>query len=89
MTDSTLKVEITFSVKVELTQDDMRQFDAIAGEICDRYKAAHPGRVMWPAGVGSKILYMPMTREEELPDSESVRDAYRVGRRVVVTVEPK
>lgn len=66
MAEDTLKVEISFPVKVELTQDDMRQFDAITGEICDRYKAAHPGRVMWPAGVGSKVLYMPMTRDEEL-----------------------
>jgi len=66
MSEDTLKIEISFPVKVELTQDDMRQLDAITGEICDRYEVAHPGRVMWAAGVGSKILYMPMTRDEEL-----------------------
>lgn len=64
--ETTRGIEITFPVAVELTNDDQRQLDAVAGEICDRYKRAHPGRVMWPAGLGHKILYMPMTREEEL-----------------------
>lgn len=66
MAEDIVKIEINFPGAVELTNDDLRQLDAVAGEICDRYQTNHPGRIMWPAGIGSKITYMPMTREEEL-----------------------
>lgn len=66
MAEDTSRIEITFPVPVELTNDDQRVIDAIAAEVCDRWERAHPGRVMWPAGIGSKITYMPMTRAEEL-----------------------
>ena len=59
------KLEITFPEPIELTNDDQRVLDAVATEICRRYERAHPGRVMWPAGVGFKVLYMPMTKAEE------------------------
>lgn len=58
-------IEITFPVAVEMTNDDGRVLDALAGEMCERWKRAHPGRIMWPAGMGSKILYMPITKAEE------------------------
>jgi hypothetical protein len=65
MSEDTSRIEITFPVPVELTNDDQRVIDAITAEICRRYERCHPGRVMWPAGVGSKITYMPMTKAEE------------------------
>lgn len=58
-------IHISFPVAVELTNDDMRMIDNIAGEICDRYQAAHPGRVCWPAGCGDKIISMPMTAQDD------------------------
>lgn len=66
MAEDTSRIEISFPVSVEMTDDDCRILDAIASEICRRYERAHPGRVMWPAGVGAKITYMPITRAEEV-----------------------
>jgi len=60
------RIEINFPAPVEMTRVDERRLDMIAGEICDRWRDANPDRVMWPAGHGSKITYMPMTRAEEL-----------------------
>ena len=37
----------------------------LVNSICDAWQAAHPARVMWPAGVGFKPTYIPMTAEEE------------------------
>jgi hypothetical protein len=62
----TKSIHINFPEVVDLTDDHQRLLDAIAGELCDAWQKAHPGRVMWPAGVGSTITYMPMTRAEEL-----------------------
>lgn len=59
------RIEINFPHPVELTNDQQRRLDAIAGEMCKTYEALHPGRVMWPFGCGFKITYMPMTREDE------------------------
>lgn len=64
--ESMRRIEINFPEAVEITNDDQRVLDAVAAEICNRYQRRHPGRVMWPAGVGFKVLYMPMTRDEEL-----------------------
>lgn len=61
----TLRIEVTFPVAVELPGDWDQRLISLVGEACKAYEAAHPGRVMWPAGFGSKITYMPMTREEE------------------------
>lgn len=62
----TSRIEISFPLSVEVTDDDFRVLHAITEEICHRYERSHPGRIMWPFGSGSKIIYMPMTREEEL-----------------------
>lgn len=59
------RIEINFPCPVHLTAVDERRLDIVAGEICDRWRLAHPDRTMWPAGHGSKITYMPMTRAEE------------------------
>lgn len=59
------RIEINFPAPVELTNDQQRRLDEIAGEMCKAWQALHPGRVMWPFGTGFKITYMPMTRMEE------------------------
>ena len=58
-------VEIFFPQSVKLTNDDQRILDAAARTVCDRWEAEHPGRVMWPFGVGYKPTFIPMTREPE------------------------
>lgn len=60
-----LRIEINFPVPVELPDDFQRRLVALVDVACKAYEATHPGRVMWPFGVGSKITYMPMTKEEE------------------------
>ena len=59
------RIEINFPEAVELSDAQMQRLDAIVSELCDHWQKMHPGRVMWPAGVGCKITYMPMTRAEE------------------------
>lgn len=58
-------IELTFAAPVELTDQDMRDLQDCASYLCKRYERANPGRVMWPFGIGSRITYMPMTKEEE------------------------
>lgn len=58
-------ISITFPVEVELTDELQRELVQIADKICNTYEAANPSRVMWPGGIGSRITYMPMTKEEE------------------------
>ena len=60
-----LKVEISFPQKVDISNKEMQAIQKIVGQICNRWELTHPGRVMWPSGIGFKITYMPMTREEE------------------------
>lgn len=59
------RIELNFPEPVELTQQHQRRLDEIAGELCKTWQEAHPGRVMWPFGVGFKITFMPLTREQE------------------------
>lgn len=59
------KIEINFAEAVDLTDDIEQQLLQIADEICRAYELAHPGRVMWPAGIGGKITFMPLTAEAE------------------------
>ncbi len=59
------KVEINFPLSVDVPDDWQQRLCELVGEVCKKYEAAHPGRVMWVFGVGSKITYMPMTQEEE------------------------
>lgn len=58
-------IEISFPVPVTMTVEHERMLTQLTGYICDEWCRAHFGRVMWPAGQGSKILYMPQTREDE------------------------
>lgn len=59
------KIEISFPVPVTMRVEHERMLVELVGYICDEWCRAHPDRVMWPAGTGSKITFMPMTREQE------------------------
>lgn len=58
-------IVINFPEKVRV---DNKYFHAIVdavGKICNEYQGMHPGRVMWPFGIGFQITRMPMTPEDE------------------------
>ena len=59
------RVEIGFPFTVELPDDFQQRLIGLVEEVCKSYEASHPGRVMWTFGVGARITFMPLTREEE------------------------
>jgi len=63
--EDTVAIEIGFPVAVNITGKMQQRLVELIGQICDEYEAAHPDRVMWPAGIGCKPTFIPMTREEE------------------------
>jgi len=68
------KIEITFPVEVELTDDDLRIIGAALDGIASRYEIANPSRVMWSFGQGSKMLANPLmlSDDEPIPFDDSV-----------------
>lgn len=48
----TVQINVTFPVAVEISAARQRQLDEAIGAICSDYEAAHPERIMWPAGIG-------------------------------------
>lgn len=60
-------IEIAFDEPVELTQKDQEQLVGIVGAMCDRDERANPERVMWPAGIGCKMLTNPLMLEDDEP----------------------
>ena len=60
-----VRIEVDFPLPVELSNEMQRGLMEAVGRICEDYNRAHPDRVMWPFGVGSKITRMPITAEEE------------------------
>ena len=73
MSNEIVRIEINFPVGVELPDGFERELDALVDKACKHYERAHPDRVMWPAGHGSKILW----REPEEPDFD--RSVYEVS----------
>lgn len=64
--EDTVAIEITFPVAVNVTGKMQQRLVELIGQICDEYEAQHPDRVMWPAGIGCKPTFIPMTPEEEV-----------------------
>lgn len=56
MNASIREISITFPEPVELTREEEQMLREIASRACKRYEKANPGRVMWPAGFGSRPL---------------------------------
>lgn len=61
----TAGIEISFPVGVDISRENQIRLDEVVTAICRDYEATHPGRIMWPAGFGDRITFMPMTAEEE------------------------
>jgi len=47
-------IEIVFGAPVSISREHQHRLVSLIGEICDSYEADHPGRVMWPAGIGDR-----------------------------------
>lgn len=60
-------IEIGFPEAVEVSDDDQQALVELVSRICDRYEASHVGRVMWPFGVGYKMLANPMMLSDDDP----------------------
>lgn len=58
-------IRIDFPEPVDLPDGAAQDLIEIADRLCKLYQKSHPGRVMWPAGIGSLPTFIPMTREEE------------------------
>jgi hypothetical protein len=61
-----LRIEANFPVPVEIPKEQYQKLIDVLSEICKVYEEQNPRRIMWVFGMGSKVTYMPMTREEEL-----------------------
>ncbi len=72
--DDIRAIEVSFAVPVELTQQDQQDLVTLLSRICDRYEGQHPDRVMWPFGIGFKMLVHPLklSDDEPIPFDESV-----------------
>lgn len=68
------RIEATFPVPVELTQEHQKALDQILSAVCADYVKANPDRVMWVFGVGSKMLVNPLmlSDDEPIPFDDSV-----------------
>lgn len=60
-------IEIGFPEDVEITSEDQQKLVSLVGDICRRWQEAHPGRVMWPFGIGLKMLANPMMLSDDEP----------------------
>ena len=60
-------LEITFGAEVEITNKNLQDLELILADIAERYEAAHPGRIMWSFGQGSKMLINPLMLSDDEP----------------------
>ena len=49
-------IEVTFPAEVEIPKTARIALEAAVTLVCKKYERENPTRVMWPAGVGSKML---------------------------------
>jgi len=64
MTESEVRsIEMVFPFAVNISPQVQKGLLSCAKQICK--ENCPEGYVMWPSGVGSKITYMPMTKDEE------------------------
>jgi len=59
------KIEIDFPCLVSVPQGFYQQLAELIDKVCDCYESEHPNEVMWPAEHGSKIISIPITKEDE------------------------
>lgn len=67
-------IEIRFPVDVTLAKQDLERLHKWLDAVCARYERAHPDRVMWCFGYGSKMPANPMmlSEDEPIPFDDSV-----------------
>lgn len=65
--EDTRAIEISFPVPVHLSEYHQRRLAELIGAICDLYEQHHPDRVMWPAGIGQKMLTNPFMVDDDHP----------------------
>lgn len=70
------RIEISFPVPVNLPDGWERALDSLLGMVCEQYQRENPGRVMWPAGCGSKpswskqdAAFLGIQADRNAPDS--------------------
>jgi|SRR6185369_1535772 len=61
-----LRIEINFPVKVAFPDQYFQSLVELVSKLCDDWQKNHPGRVMWPAGMGYKITQMPITQQDDI-----------------------
>jgi hypothetical protein len=69
-----VKVEISFPVGVDMSNERQRQLDEVLSAICRDYERTHPGRIMWPFGFGAKSA----VRSAEAPQHRPVAPVDRL-----------
>lgn len=65
--EDTSAIEVSFAAPVHITADQQRRLVELIDEICKGYEAKHPDRVMWPFGIGQKMLTNPFMVDEDHP----------------------
>ena len=67
-------IEVSFAAPVHISAEHQQRLVELIGEICNAYEQRHPDRVMWPFGIGSKMLCHPMmlSDDEPIPFDDSV-----------------
>lgn len=63
----TSAIEITFAAPVNLSAEYQQRLVELIDEICNEYERDNPDRVMWPAGVGQKMLTNPFMVDDDHP----------------------
>ena len=63
------KIEICFPCEVELPDGWEYTLDAMVRMVCEKYQAANPDMVMWPAGYGSKPIFNGSSNEPWFDDN--------------------
>ena len=67
-------IQVDFPCEVGITDERFKALIEAVDAICKDYEAAHIGRVMWPAGMGSlmKVNPMMLSDDEPIPFDDSV-----------------
>lgn len=60
-------IEVNFPEFVELSEQDQRDLVDLVARICRRYEMQNIARVMWPFGIGYKMLCNPMMLSDDEP----------------------
>ena len=72
--EDTVRIEVSFAAPVNISQDQQQRLVELIGEICKGYEQMHPDRVMWPFGIGAKMLCSPfmLSDDEPIPFDDSI-----------------